>query len=186
MVSVVSKRPLARALAIGAYVLAVEWGRALVMRTPAALLAVVVVGGAALIIPAAGWTPGQLGLGRRRLALRILGGFALGAVLLLPAAVRPGTAPLLPAGLALAAVAISIGEEVAFRGALYAALNEVGGAPVAVGGSTVLWTVAHVLSHPPEFLGAVFAAGLMLALWRWAAQDLVGPIIGHVIADLAL
>jgi hypothetical protein len=27
---------------------------------------------------------------------------------------------------------------------------------------------------------------LLLALWRWACRDLVGPIIGHVIADLAL
>jgi membrane protease YdiL (CAAX protease family) len=187
VVSVVSKRPLARALAIAAYVLAVEWGRAMVMRTPGALLATVILGGAALLIPALGWwTPEQLGLGGRRLALRMLGGFALGAVLLLPAAVRPGAAPLLPAGLALAAVAISIGEEVAFRGALYAALKDVGGAPLAVGGSTVLWTLAHVLSHPPEFLIAVFAAGLLLALWRWAVQDLVGPIVGHVIADLAL
>jgi len=26
----------------------------------------------------------------------------------------------------------------------------------------------------------------LLALWRWACKDLVGPIIGHVIADIAL
>ena len=99
---------------------------------------------------------------------------------------RAGGAPLLPAGLALGAVAVSIGEELAFRGALYAALEEVGGAPLAITGSTVLWTLAHVLSHPPEFLGAVAAAGLLLALWRWACKDLVGPVLGHVIADLAL
>ena len=43
-----------------------------------------------------------------------------------------------------------------------------------------------MLSHPPEFLGAVAAAGLLLALWRWACKDLVAPILGHVIADLAL
>jgi len=49
-----------------------------------------------------------------------------------------------------------------------------------------LWTLAHVLSHPPAFLGVVAAAGLLLALWRWACKDLVGPILGHVIADLAL
>ena len=35
-------------------------------------------------------------------------------------------------------------------------------------------------------LGAVAAAGLLLGLWRWACKDLVAPIIGHVIADLAL
>ncbi len=110
----------------------------------------------------------------------------MGAVLLLPAAVRTNAAPVLPAGIAAAAVAISIGEEVAFRGALYAALERWGGAPVAIVGSTAVWTVAHAFSHPPEFLGAAAAAGLLLALWRWACRDLVGPIIAHVIADLML
>ena len=93
---------------------------------------------------------------------------------------------MLPAGLAAAAVAVSIGEEIAFRGALFAALEDLGGVPLAIVGSTLLWTLAHALSHPPEFLGAVAAAGLLLALWRWACRDLVGPILGHVIADLAL
>ena len=111
---------------------------------------------------------------------------ALGAVLLLPAAVRAGAAPLLPAGLAVAAVAVSIGEELAFRGALYAALEDAGGARLAIVGTTLLWTLAHALSHPAEFLPAVAAAGLLLALWRWACKDLVAPILGHVIADLAL
>jgi membrane protease YdiL (CAAX protease family) len=186
VIAAVSTRPLARAVVIGAYVLGVECVRALAMRSPAAVVPALILGGAALVAVAAGWPPERLGLGRRRLALRVLGGMALGAVLLLPAAVRSGAAPLLPAGLALAAVAVSIGEEVAFRGALYAALDEVGGAPLAVIGSTVLWTAAHVLSHPPQFLLAVFAAGLLLGVWRWACRDLVAPIIGHVIADLAL
>ena len=69
---------------------------------------------------------------------------------------------------------------------LYAALDEAGGAPLAILGSTVAWTAAHALSHPPTFLWAVAAAGLLLALWRWACHDLVAPIIGHVLADLAL
>ena len=186
MISVVSSRPLARAFVIAAYVLAVEWARALAMRSSSAVVPALILGGAALAVAALAWTPGGLGLSRRHLALRVLGGLALGAVLLLPAAVRSGATPLLPAGLALAAVAVSIGEELAFRGALYAALEEIGGAPAAVVGSTVLWTAAHALSHPPQFLIAVFAAGLLLALWRWACRDLVGPIIGHVIADLGL
>ena len=156
------------------------------MRTPELVLPALALGGAALMLVALGWPAERLGLGTSRLGLRVLGGFALGAVLLLPAAVRPGAAPLLPAGLALAAVAVSIGEEVAFRGALYAALEEVGGAPVAVLGSTLVWTLAHALSHPPAFLGAVAAAGLLLALWRWAFKDLVAPVIAHVIADVTL
>jgi membrane protease YdiL (CAAX protease family) len=175
-----------RAVVIGTYILAVEWTRALAMRWPGTAAAALILGGAALTLVAVGWPAERLGIGKSRLALRVLGGLALGAVLLLPAAARSGGAPLVPGGLALAAIAVSIGEEVAFRGVLYAALEQLGGAPVAVVGSTLLWTVAHVLSHPPEFLGAVAAAGLLLAMWRWACKDLVGPIVGHVIADLAL
>jgi len=170
----------------GACVLLVEWSRVLLMRTPDLALPALAVGGAALAVLAWGWPAERIGLGTSRLGLRVLGGFALAAVLLLPAAARPGAAPILPAGLALAAVAVSIGEEVAFRGALYAALEDVGGAPLAVLGSTLLWTLAHALSHPPAFLGAVAAAGLLLALWRWAFKDLVAPVIAHVIADVAL
>jgi membrane protease YdiL (CAAX protease family) len=171
---------------IAAYVLAVEWIRALISGAPHAALPSLLLGGAALALAALGWRATSLGLGTSNLWVRVLGGLALGVVLLLPTAVRAGAAPILPAGLAIAAIAISAGEELAFRGALYASLEEVGGAPLAILGSTALWTLAHALSHPPAFLGAVAAAGLLLALWRWACKDLVGPIIGHVIADLAL
>jgi len=167
-------------------VLLVEWTRALAVHAPNGAMPSLLLGGMALGVVALGWPREKLGIGTSHLAFRLLGGVALGAVLLLPAAVRWTAAPMLPAGLAAAAIAVSVGEELAFRGALYAALEEIGGAPAAVIGSTALWTLAHVLSHPPEFLGAVFAAGLLLGIWRWACKDLVGPIIGHVIADLAL
>ncbi len=172
------------AIAIAAYVLAVEWVRSFHIRGP--VDPALILGGIALLVAGAGWPLSNLGLGRSQLGLRIFGGFALAAVLLLPAAVRPSAVPVLPAGLAIAAIAISIGEEVAFRGALYAALERLGGAPVAIFGSTAVWTAAHAFSHPPEFLGAVAAAGLLLALWRWACRDLVGPVIAHVMADLML
>jgi membrane protease YdiL (CAAX protease family) len=181
-----SVHPARRAILLGAYVLLVEWSRALIQNEPHMAVAGLVLGGAALALVAAGWPADRLGLGTSRLGLRILGGLALGAVLLLPAAARSAAIPMLPAGLALAAVAVSVGEELAFRGALYAALDELGGAPLAIVGTTALWTAAHALSHPPAFLGAVAAAGLLLALWRWACRDLVGPVIGHVIADLSL
>jgi len=183
---VVRARPALRAGLVGCAVLLIEWSRAVLSQQPGLTMAALVVGGAALAGMAVGWSPERLGLGTSRFGLRIVGGFALGAVLLLPAAVRPGAAPLLPAGLALAAVVVSVGEEIAFRGALYAALEDLGGAPLAIGGSTLLWTLAHALSHPLPFLGAVAAAGLLLALWRWACKDLVAPIVGHAIADLAL
>ena len=186
MVSALRWRPAARAGVVGGYVLAVEWARAAVMHSPGTAAPALLLGGVALSLAALGWKADQLGLGKAKLGWRLLGGLALAAVLLLPAAARSGAAPLLPAGLAVAAVAVSVGEEIAFRGALYVALEEVGGAPLAIAGSTLLWTLAHALSHPLAFLGAVAAAGLLLALWRWACKDLVGPIVGHVIADLAL
>lgn len=175
-----------RAGLLAVYVLAAEWARAMIATQPYMAVPALVLGGALLAVVAIGWPPDRLGLGRSKLALRVLGGLAIGAVLLLPAAVRSTAVPLIPTGLAVAAISVSIGEELAFRGALYAALEEVGGAPLAILGSTVVWTAAHVLSHPPAFLGAVAAAGLLLALWRWACRDLVAPIIGHVVADLAL
>jgi membrane protease YdiL (CAAX protease family) len=171
---------------IGAYILLVEWARALAATVPGAAVAAIVLGGAALMVTVIGWPAPKLGLGTSRFGLRILGGLALAAVLLLPAAVRASEAPIIPASFAFVAVIISVAQELAFRGVLYAALDEAGGAPLAIIGSTVAWTAAHALSHPPAFLAAVAAAGLLLALWRWACRDLVAPIIGHVIADLAL
>lgn len=187
MIAVIkSAHPALKVSVIGAYLLLVEWSRALIQNRPYMAIPALVLGGAALAIVVVGWPADRLGLGTSRLGLRIVGGMALGIVLLLPAAVRSSAVPILPAGLAVAAIAVSIGEELAFRGALYAALDELGGAPIAIAGSTVVWTAAHALSHPPAFLWAVAAAGLLLALWRWACRDLVAPIIGHVIADLAL
>ena len=186
--SLVLKRthPSVRAALVGGYVLCVEWARVSVQAQPGLAVAALVIGGVALGAIAFGTPADRLGLGTSRIVLRVVGGMALGAVLLLPAAVRSSAVPILPAGLAVAAIAVSIGEELAFRGALYAALDELGGAPLAIIGSTAIWTAAHALSHPPAFLAAVAAAGLLLALWRWACHDLVAPIIGHVIADIAL
>src|SRR2546428_11669754 len=158
------------------YVLVVGWTRALLARGSGLMAAGLLLGGVALGLAALGWRATRLGLGRSRFAVRVIGGLALGVVLLLPAAARSGAVPLLPGGLAVVAIAVSIGEELAFRGALYAALDELGGAPLAVAGTTVLWTLAHALSHPPEFLGAVAAAGLLLGLWRWACNAPVAPL----------
>jgi membrane protease YdiL (CAAX protease family) len=166
--------------------LGIEYARVLAGRIPDLEVPSLVIGGLALCGLAVGWRPRDLGLGTSRMAGRLLGGLALAVVLLLPAAVRWGGGPVLGPSLALAAVAVSVGEEVAFRGALFAALEAAGGPAWAVLGSTAVWTLAHAISHPPEFLPAVAAAGLLLALWRWACRDLVGPIVAHVLADVAL
>jgi len=178
-----------RAIGLVVAAVALEWARVLALRVPEwqALTALTLLaGGLALCLLGLGWTPAELGLGRGRLPERLIGGAALAGILLLPAAVRWGGGPVLAPPFALAAVAVSVGEEVAFRGAAFAALERAWGPAAAVVGSTAAWTAAHALSHPLPFLPAVAAAGLLLGAWRWALRDLVGPIIGHVIADLAL
>lgn len=177
----------ARALGLAALVVALEWSRALAARDAGAgLAAVMAIGGALLCATALGFTPASLGLGLDRLPLRLLGAAALTAVLLLPAAVRWGGAPPLAGGLALAAVVVALGEELAFRGALYSELESRLGSLPAVIGSSLVFAAGHSLSHPAQFLPAVFAAGLVLGLWRWACRDLVAPIVAHSLADLAL
>lgn len=179
-------RGLAGALVVAVLALVLEYARVLAGRVPGLELGSLLLGGLALCALAAGRRPADLGLGADRLPGRLLGGLALTVVLLLPAAVRWGGGPQLGLPLAFAAVAVSVGEEVAFRGVLFSALESWAGPGAAVVGSTLVWTAAHAVSHPPQFLPAVAAAGLLLGLWRWACRDLVGPIVAHVLADLAL
>lgn len=183
----------ARIAALAALVLGVEYGRVLLARAPGLELVALLGGGLALCL--AGWATASArelgldvltGMSARRLPGRVLGGVALGVVLLLPAAARWQGGPQLGVPWALAAVAVSVGEEIAFRGALFALVERYAGGAAAVVLTTLLWTLAHVLSHPVQFLVPVAAAGLLLGLWRWACRDLVAPIIGHVLADVAL
>lgn len=175
-----------RQIGLAVTAVGLEWARVLALRSGQWQELTLLAGGLVLCLLAVGRLPAELGLGPGHLFERLVGGAALGAVLLLPAAVRWDGGPALPPGFALAAVAVSVGEELAFRGALFAALEESYGPAVAVLGSTAAWTLAHVLSHPLLFLPAVATAGLLLAAWRSAVRDLASPIIGHVLADLAL
>lgn len=186
MVDAVVLRARARFCVLAVLALGTEWARVLLAREPELALAALLGGGFALSGLGLAHGPRRIGLGTDRLPVRVLGGLALGAVLLLPAAVRGEAGPHLAAPWAAAAVAVSLGEELVFRGALFHALEEIGGGAAAVLGTTIVWTAAHALSHPPAFLGAVAGAGLLLGVWRWMARDLVGPTIAHVTADLAL
>jgi membrane protease YdiL (CAAX protease family) len=175
-----------RVVALGGMAVGLEWARVLALRTPEWQALTLLAGGLALCLLGVGRPPAELGLERTRLPERLVGGLALAGVLLLPAAVRWNGGPVLAPEFAVAAVAVSVGEEIAFRGVLFAALESAYGPGAAVAGSAAAWTLAHALSHPLAFLPAVAAAGLLLGAWRWAVRDLVGPIIGHVLADLAL
>ena len=68
---------------IGAYILLIEWTRALASSHSGAAVASIVLGSAALALTVLGWPAARLGLGTSRLGLRIFGGFALAAVLYL-------------------------------------------------------------------------------------------------------
>jgi len=175
-----------RAAGIALAALGLEWMRVLVARQPDLALVSLVAGGAAL--GALGISVGarDVGLSRSGLGFKLAAGIAVGLILLLPALTRGRSGPLLPAPYAAAAIVVSIGEEVAFRGALFAAMDAWLGPVPAIIGSTLVYTAGHVLSHPPEFLVPVAAAGALLAVWRWACRDLVAPIVAHGIADLAL
>ena len=186
MLAALRSRPGVRVAVLTAYILLAEYARALASEIPNAVVPALLLGGIALAAAAWGWPAERLGLGTSRLAMRVVGGLALAVVLLIPTAARVGEMGLLPLDAAIAAIAVSIGEEIAFRGALFAALEDAGGPAVAVAGTTAIWTAAHALSHPPQFLFAVAAAGLLLGAWRMAFRDLVAPMIAHVIADLAL
>jgi uncharacterized protein len=175
-----------RAVGVAVLALALEWGRVLAARQPELALPALVVGGAALGALGLGFSARELGLSRSLLGLRLVGGIAVAGVLLLPALARGHPGPMLPAPFAAAAIAVSAGEEIAFRGALFAAIDSWLGPAPAVLGSSLVFAAGHVLSHPLGFLLAVTAAGLLLAVWRWACGDLVAPIVAHCIADLAL
>jgi len=83
-----------------AYVLLLEWTRALAATIPGAVVPALLLGGAGLVLAAWGWPAERLGLGTSRLGLRLVGGIALAAVLLLPAAARVSAVPNLPGALA--------------------------------------------------------------------------------------
>lgn len=171
---------------MAAAAVAVEWARVALERQPGWSAAALAGGGLALCSLAILVPAGELGLRRRHLVRRLAAGAALGAVLLLPAAARGLPLPGLPAALAMPAICVAVGEEVAFRGALFALLRRAFGPAAAILGSTGAFVLAHVLSHPASFLLPVAALGVLLGIWRWLFQDLVAPVTAHVLADLSL
>lgn len=177
---------LPRLAVIAAAVLGVEWARDLGERNADWSLLAFSLGGVALCGVGLTVPRHLLGLSLKRLGWRLAAGVAIGAVLLLPAVARGAALPGLPPVWLLPAAVVAAGEEIAFRGALFAALEEAFGPAVAVVGSSTAFVLGHVLTHPPSFLPVVAALGLLLGLWRWACRDLVAPITAHVLADLAL
>jgi hypothetical protein len=166
--------------------LAWEWLPDVVNPWPANPIPRLLVEGVLLCSLAAFFRLEDLGLSRNHLVRRLIGGLGLAVVLLLPAAARWHGGPPLALATVPALALVSIGEEIAFRGAVFTVLDRIGGGMVAVLGSTVLFTAGHAFSHPLAVLPAVAAAGLVLGAWRWATSDLVGPILAHLLANLSI
>lgn len=120
-------------------------------------------------------------VGVRALTLPSLAlGIGAGILLIVPVWRLP-TFSLSGAGWLLIAVAV---EEVAFRGVVYAVLLRIGGVPLAVAGSALVFTGAHVASAGGPSLVLVALAGLYLGLLRAMRGDLWTSGLAHLLMDL--
>jgi membrane protease YdiL (CAAX protease family) len=86
---------------------------------------------------------------------------------------------------ATAIVLAPVAEELFFRRFVYGVLRP-GGVALAIGGSTVLFAVAHVTVYGWWVLPLDLAAGLILGWQRWASGTWVVPAATHVVANLLI
>ena len=86
---------------------------------------------------------------------------------------------------ATAIVLAPIAEELFFRRFVYGVLRP-GGVALAIGGSTVLFALAHVTVYGWWVLPLDLAAGLILGWQRWASGTWVVPAATHVVANLLI
>jgi membrane protease YdiL (CAAX protease family) len=100
---------------------------------------------------------------------------ALGGDVHMPVGTRFGTAVLVA----------PIAEELFFRRFVYGLLRP-GGVALAIGGSTVLFAVAHVTVYGWWVLPLDVAAGLVLGWQRWASGTWAVPAATHVAANLLI
>jgi membrane protease YdiL (CAAX protease family) len=136
----------------------------------------------ALLIVGAGW---PLRGGARGSARTAVFALATGLTAFGLCRVLGGGHPAVPAraGSIAAVVLAAVAEEIFFRRFVYAVLRP-RGAAVAVGGSAVLFAVAHVTVYGWWVLPLDLAAGLVLGWQRWATGSWAVPAVTHVAANL--
>ena len=140
-----------------------------------------------LLAAAAGWRPRWDGHWRRSLAIGVLGAALLVAAWLsaaphLSLAGGRTVAALLPWSAAVVVVAVA--EEVALRGALFAALQAWRGAGWALAVTTVAFALLHVPLYGWAALPLDLAAGLLFGGLRLVSGGVTAPAAAHVLADL--
>jgi membrane protease YdiL (CAAX protease family) len=133
-----------------------------------------------------GWRPAMPRL--RGLGIGVAGGLVL---IVLPQAISPGAAvglgirPEPFAAWVLITLLVSTAEEVLIRGALLEAIEAGFGLPVAIGLSSLAFTLIHVPLYGWGVVPLDLAAGVWLAGLRLTGGGLAAPIVAHGLADLA-
>jgi membrane protease YdiL (CAAX protease family) len=97
----------------------------------------------------------------------------------------PGVAAVGPRYVAMNTLA-ALAEEAFFRRLLYARLESDGGPLLAIGGTTLLFTIVHVTVYGAWALPIDAAAGLLLGWQRWASGSWRVPAVTHVIANVLM
>lgn len=134
----------------------------------------------------AGWRP--VPPRAATLAAGLVGGLVLVAIPLVvgpPSRAVTGVRP--DPFLAWAAVTalVATAEEAVLRGALLGALDEAGGALMAVIGSSAAFALMHVPLYGWGVVPIDLAAGVFLAGLRYLTGGTAAPTVAHLVADLA-
>jgi len=98
-----------------------------------------------------------------------------------------GSLQAFPATFSLAAICVAvIAEDVIFRGALLMPLLAANRPALAIGVSTVAFTLAHLLVGPPILILGAFLAG---GCWAWLAartRSFFAPLLAHLLWDVTV
>lgn len=84
-----------------------------------------------------------------------------------------------------AVAAVAVAEEMALRGALFGALLDAGGAPLAIALTSIVFALMHVPLYGWGALPLDLAAGVLLGGLRVLSGGVTAPAVAHVLADLA-
>ena len=109
-------------------------------------------------------------------------GPALGGSTRIPGVGRPDVA-FVP--WALVTILVASAEEAVLRGVLFDRVARAGGAPLAIGVTTVAFALLHVPLYGWHVVPLDLAVGLGLGGLRVATRSFAAPAVAHAVADLA-
>jgi membrane protease YdiL (CAAX protease family) len=157
--------------------------------TPTQVVVYVYLVAGTLFIGLRRWSLDELGLNRRGMGLSLACGAAFLAALLLgrfatnlPFAPRPPAFMRLAWEVVYYFALVGLIEELLFRGLIYRALDEWGGARLAIWGSALAFGVYHLSQGPLGMFGC-FVIGVVFGMIRWRATGIVGLILIHGLLD---